>query len=349
MRNIAIISTDWHIDAGNVELSKNLAAQQILLAKKKGVKLLLCLGDIFDSKKAQPELVLNCFKEILDKVQDEGMELWSIAGNHDKTDPYSWSSYLRPFAEHPALHYIEKQEVVQWDKNVWVFQSYIKEPLWVENLLKTLSEYGPYDKPMYLFSHQAMNGSRNNDGSTMVSSINQKLLLPFEKCFFGHYHDAQQPLPNAYHLSAWKQKNFGENANKGFYVLQEDENGILNVEFCKSEFPEFETLEVEASALTPEACKKLIEEIGTVKECSVRLAVTGTTDELKALPTKQLNEAGIKIKTIDTLEKTMVEEGVQVEDYEKDETLVDAFKAFCMEKEYDFEEGLEYLKLALCN
>ena len=45
----------------------------------------------------------------------------------------------------------------------------------------------------------------------------------------------------------------------------------------------------------------------------------------------------------------MVEEGVQVEDYEKDETLVDAFKAFCMEKEYDFEEGLEYLKLALCN
>jgi len=40
MRNIAIISTDWHIDAGNVELSKNLAAQQILLAKKKGVKLL---------------------------------------------------------------------------------------------------------------------------------------------------------------------------------------------------------------------------------------------------------------------------------------------------------------------
>ena len=28
MRNIAIISTDWHIDAGNVELSKNLAAQK---------------------------------------------------------------------------------------------------------------------------------------------------------------------------------------------------------------------------------------------------------------------------------------------------------------------------------
>ena len=77
--------------------------------------------------------------------------------------------------------------------------------------------------------------------------------------------------------------------------------------------------------------------------------IPATLDELKALPTKQLNEAGIKIKTIDTLEKTMVEEGAQVEDYEKDETLVDAFKAFCMEKEYDFEEGLEYLKLALCN
>ena len=94
MKPVAVISTDWHIDMKNVELSKNLAAQQILLAKEVGVGLLICLGDVFDSKKAQPEIVLNCFKEILDMIQEAHLNLLCIAGNHDKTNPYSWSSYL---------------------------------------------------------------------------------------------------------------------------------------------------------------------------------------------------------------------------------------------------------------
>ena len=349
MKSVAVISTDWHIDMKNVELSKNLAAQQILLAKEVGVGGLICLGDVFDSKKAQPEIVLNCFKEILDMIQEAHLNLLCIAGNHDKTNPYSWSSYLKPFTDHPCFELVEKQKVVQMCGNVCVFQSYIKEQLWVEELQGFLKDAGTKykGKKMYLFSHQAMNGSQNNDGSKIESGINQGLLFPFEKCFFGHYHNAQQPLPNAYHLGAWKQKNFGEDTHKGFYVLTQDENGGFDFDFHKSSFPEYTTFDVQASELTSDYIDKILETFKSTSDTNLRLRITGSTDELKALPYKTFNEAGIKIKTIDNLEKKMVEEGVQVQDYENEQTLIDAFKEFCEEKEFSFEEGLTYLKLAL--
>ena len=328
MENLAVISTDWHIDMKNVGLSKELAAQQILLAKQKGVTRLICLGDVFDAKKAQPEIVLNCFKEILDMIKEAGMTLICIAGNHDKTDSYSWSSYLKPFTDHPSLVLVEQQMVLEEGDDVLVFQSYIKEPLWVAALSEFLEEAKKKHKgkKLYLFTHQSMNGSQNNDGSKVESKINHELLLPFEKCFFGHYHNAQQPLPNAFHLAAWKQKNFGEDDEKGFYLLKRTDEGILDFELFKSSFPVYTTFEVEAKDLTSDYLAQIISTVKSSPDTNLRLKILGTTDELKAIPQKDLNEAGIKVKTIDIQERTMVEEKVKVQDYEDDKVLLDAFR-----------------------
>lgn len=348
MKNIAVISTDWHIDTGNVELSKQLAAQQIQLAKDSGVKLLICLGDIFENKKGQPEIVLNCFEQILDMVQKAGMTLWAIAGNHDKTNPYSWESYLYPYKTHPGLVLIEDQAEMKIDGDITcVFQSYIKESLWVEKLQEYLASAKKGKK--YLFSHQAMNGSRNNDGSKMESTINASLLSSFEKCFFGHYHDAQQPLPNAYHLAAWKQKNFGENDEKGFYVLYKNADGILDVEFHKSNFTQYVTIEVDAGQLNTEAISSIIEQNKQAENQSFRVSIKGSTSELKSIPVKKLEDAGIKVKMTDTVERQRVETGEKVQDYEKDESLLEAFRSFCLEKEFSYEEGLTYLTAILEN
>lgn len=349
--NIAVISTDWHIDAGNVELSKNLAAQQIQFAKSSGVNWLICLGDVFESRKAQPEIALNCFKDILDMVYEEGMRMTVIPGNHDKTDYGSWSSFLRPFKEHPALELIEKSGyhgIVGEAGTEYglVFQSFAREDIWVNSLNDILAEpkLSRYAQ-LYLFSHQAFSGSCNNDGTKVENTINQKCLLPFTKSFFGHYHNYQEPFLNAFQLSAWKQKNFGEDEEKGFWLLKESE-GELDVEFRKSEFPAYVTFEVEAQDLTPEQISKLKDD---VKESSskVRLKLIGTTDEIKSVSIKELQDAGIKVKPVDKVERQMIEEGEEVQDYEKGETLIDAFKEFCTEKEYDYEEGITYLKLAL--
>lgn len=351
--NIAVISTDWHIDAGNVELSRNLAAQQIQFAKKSNVKWLICLGDVFESRKAQPEIALNCFKDILDMIHEEGMKLTVIPGNHDKTDYGSWSSFLRPFNEHPGLQLIEKSDFVGVTGSTGteyglIFQSFAREDIWCESLNDILAEpkLSKFAQ-LYLFSHQAFSGSCNNDGTKVQNTINQKFLLPFTKSFFGHYHNYQEPFMNAFQLSAWKQKNFGEDEQKGFWLLKEYE-GELDIEFRQSDFPTYMTFEVEAQNLDPEQISKLEKDIKE-SSCKVRLKVIGTTDEIKSVSVKALQDAGIKVQTIDKTEKQMIDDEEEVQDYEKDETLLETFKEFCSEKEYDYDEGLKYLKLALNN
>ena len=344
MKPYAIISTDWHISSENVELSKSLAAQQIGLAMKMGVKRLICLGDVFESRKAQPEIVLKCFNDILDMINDSDMFLEVIPGNHDKTDYKSESSFLIPFASHPAIVLRDKpfsHKLVGEDIHVH-FVPFYHEELWIP-IVEGIDASAPGKH--YLFSHQAMNGSRNNDGSKVESRINAQFLSKFDMCYFGHYHDEQQPLPNAIHLSAWKQKNFGEDDNKGFYILNLDKEKGFEFEKVPSDFPKFHTFELTTENAV-ESMSSLIElkQNGNV---NVRVKVKGTTSEIKSLPLTMLTDSGIKVQTIDIEEVDTKSENATIQDYAKSEMLVDAFKEFCKEKDFDYEEGIKYLKNVL--
>lgn len=351
MKPLAIISTDWHITSENVGLSIDLMTQQIRLAKEQGVTRLICLGDVFEAQRAQPESALNCFHAILNMIAQAGMTLTCIAGNHDKTNRGSWDSFLRPFSNHPALRLIETYDWMKIDEKGetgFLFLSYIKEDLWVEKLNECLRLIAPNKiKHLYLFSHQCMNGSVNNDGTRVESGINAGLLRPFEACFFGHYHDEQQPIPNAYHLASWKQKNFGENADKGFYVLGLNDEGIMETEFHKSEFPEYVTVEMKASEIDGRAVLELTDDRDKSDLTHIRLKISGTADELKSLPTNKLAQAGIKVKTVDLTEKANSEAVESIKDYSETKVLDEAFKEFCEARGYDLEEGFKYLKIAI--
>lgn len=349
MTPYAIISTDWHISSDNVELSKSLAAQQIELAKERKVTKLICLGDVFESRKAQPENVLTCFHDILNMIEENSMHLYVIPGNHDKTDYKSVSSFLTPFANHPAISLIDESSSFRINNtsNVWLhFLPFFQDDIWVEKLnpIKDLIDANNKGKH-YLFSHQSMNGSRNNDGSKVESRIDSELLSKFDMCYFGHYHDEQQPLINAIHLSSWKQKNFGEDDNKGFYVLNLINNEQLDIERVESNYPKYHTFEL-TTENAPGTLPTLVE-LKQGQGANVRVKVKGSTSELKALPLNLFTDAGIKVQTIDVEEINKIQETETIQDYEKPETLIDAFKEFCEEKRFDFKQGIEFLKKVL--
>ena len=340
---IAVISTDWHIRPDNVELSLDLAAQQIRLAKEMEVQSLICLGDVFDSRKAQPEIVLNTFSRILDMAEEAGMTLMCIPGNHDKTDPYSETSYLTPFIGRKSFKIAE-----QWsflfltDAIVIGILPYFREDVWLEMLSSLKDCMNVYSGKKYLFSHQAVTGSVNNDGSKVQNRIMRKDLEGFEKVFLGHYHNYQQPLPNVYHLAAWKQSSFGENEDKGFYILNADENGDVDIEFRQSEFPKFITYEMDASELDMKTAKEITSQFKGSSD-RVRISIKGDVAEIKSASAKVLEESGIKVKKEVELKKSEIS---QVKDYRKKEAMIEAFREFCDEKGYDFDEGIEYLEKA---
>lgn len=344
---VAVISTDWHIRPDNVELSLDLTAQQIRLAQEMNVKSLICLGDVFDSRKAQPEIVLNTFSQILTMIQQAGMKLICIPGNHDKTDPHSESSYLTPFKEWDCLHLVES-----WDANVLMddyddifvgFIPYFSEDTWIDyfNKMKEQADSSGCINS-YLFTHMAVSGSVNNDGSKVESRINGKLLKGFDKVFLGHYHNYQQPLANVYHLAAWKQSNFGENEDKGFYILKVDNDNNLDIEFWRSEFPKFITYEMDASELDTKMAKEITSQLQGSSD-KVRISIKGDTAEIKSASAKILEDSGIKVKKDFVTGQAEVS---QIKDYRKKDAMIEAFREFCEEKGYDFEEGLEYIEKA---
>ena len=85
-RPIAIFSTDWHIKDDNIEQIIDLVTQQCELAKELKVTTLICLGDVFNSRKSQTLQCLGAFERILNIVYDYNLMLLSIPGNHDKTN-----------------------------------------------------------------------------------------------------------------------------------------------------------------------------------------------------------------------------------------------------------------------
>lgn len=340
MKPIAVISTDWHIEEGNTEQVLDLIDQEIKLAQSLKINRLICLGDVLESRKAQKEVVLNCFFKILDKVLENGMKIWIIPGNHDKTDYNSLSSFLDPFSTHPAL-ILCREPFLDKETNL-LYMPFISEDLWIDTLNKFIEE-DPYTKgnrdKISLCSHIAVNGSINNDRSKVESKVNAGFLRPFKNVFLGHYHDAQQPLPNVYHLPAIKQKNFGEDAEKGFTILYEDHS----TKFVKSKFKEFITVSVDASEMDNGYLEKLSKE--NTSEVNLRVEISGTNEEIKSFDLNKLKSKGIKIKTKSSeIESAILsaEEG-QTVDFEDNSEILKAFDEFCSIKGINKEEGLYYL------
>lgn len=342
MKPIAIVSTDWHIKAENSALSIDLMRQMISLASENKVSDLFCLGDVFDSRRAQPELTLNTFSKILDCIDEYGMKMTCIAGNHDKTDPNSETSYLTPFIGRENFRLITRWDKIVTERgNALWFLPYFREDRWIEECRAIIkaAESGHY-KGNYLFSHQAVNGSVNNDGSSVSNHINNALLSAFEGAYFGHYHNYQQPTSLSFQMGAWKQSTFGEDTDKGFYIFYEDGNGNLDFNFIKSKFPEYITLKIDAETADKKALKKVLEMKEKSQDSHIRVVIRGNVDKVKSLSLKELEENGVKVQK----DITLAEKDLEIKDFKKKDSMFSVFEEFCRINDYDYEEGKALLE-----
>ena len=330
MKAIAIGSNDWHIEENNLGEIPGLISQQIDLAKKLGTNNLICLGDVFQSRKAQKESVLNCFGSILDMVYKNNMILFTIPGNHDKTDYESYSSFLDPFSSHPALKLITVPTNIEVNGVMCSFIPFFSEEMWLTELSKlSLSKV--------LFSHIALSGSVNNNKTKVESNINPKLFKGIE-VFLGHYHNYQDVSANIHHLPSLKQNNFGEDENKGFTVIYDD----LSFEIVNSVFKKYINFEIEVR--DPDF-KKLMSEYSSKTEGNfVKVKVYGAKSEIKSLDLDSYKSLGVKI---DTIYSELISKEVVKIDLSDNNTILEHFQKFCSDRDLPYKEGEKYLKQAI--
>src|SRR6218665_2320083 len=103
----AIIIADTHLTEFTVEQNISVFSQVFAICDQLQVTDVIHLGDVFTSRKGQLEIVLLTWKRILDMAELKGIKITAIAGNHDKQDYTSESSYLEVFEKHPAFNLIK--------------------------------------------------------------------------------------------------------------------------------------------------------------------------------------------------------------------------------------------------
>ena len=331
---IAIISTDWHLKRDNIDAIKDLIDQQCQLAKKEGVEYLICLGDVFDSRKAQELTVLTAFGEILDNIQSYGLKMLTLPGNHDKSDYQSFNSYLDSFSYHPAMALCRDYGQYVIENVTLHFMPFFDESVWQE---KFNVSFVPKDN--ILLTHIAVTGSRNNDGTLQETPVKVSDFKDFDAVLSGHFHQYQFIKPNFTHVQSIQQNNYGEDNQKGFSILYND----CTISFVKSKFKEYKRYTFDIDKSTKKELDELIKEHSN-SENNIRVEVVGSQSKLNSLKREVFANNGIDLKTknkevSDAIEATITDEVVEF----NPEKIKEKFGQFCEEKEHDYDKGIVYL------
>ena len=339
---IAINSADWHLKETNIEQIKSLVLQQITLAKELSVKYLLVAGDIFNSRKAQSEAVLNAFGQILDICTKNDVTLICISGNHDKCDNDKEDSFLTPFRNHPNFDLIHSYGMRKINDICFHFLPYYNEVVYLDYLGKIIENLQPSCKN-FLITHQGIEGVKNNDGTEVKSSIKKDLFQGFDKVLVGHYHQRGVLNKNIHYIGSICQNNYGEDQEKGFTIVYS--NGAI--EFKRSEFKVFEKIVIDQNLSKKELNQLILDNKSENK--NIRFEFITSTEDKSLIDIDFIKSQGIdvKIKRKD-IEQTvdLAESGEKVQF--TDTSIIAEFKIFCEKEEVQYQEfGEEMLNKVL--
>ena len=344
---ITIIFTDIHLKESNCQEIKNLLVNQgIKICKDNKIKQCFCLGDVFDSRISQKQIILSTWDNILDAYDKAGIELICIRGNHDSSDYTSSDSFLKPFKHYPNFRLIDDIDIVRIRKFLFGCIAYYDEDIWIERfdeLVECIQDEKKGDDKLVCLGHIAITGSRNL-GHVTENKLNLKMFKKFDMTFQGHFHDYQEVSETFVHLGSLTQNNFGEDENKGFWVLYDD----LTYDLIPSEGKKFRKITIDLNSTTLKQVDKIVKMFKDENPGNLlRVEFKGNKDELSSIDKKTYQELGIDVKTkLDEVEIIDVETSEEVKALSSND-IVKRFKTFCDENDYNYNEGVEILEKAL--
>lgn len=286
------IITDLHLKEDNIEEVSFCVKQAIITVKNFGLKNLYIAGDIFNSRKAQPLIVLTAWMDILNYAFEEGIELRCIPGNHDKPIYTEERSFLDVYKKHPSMNLVRDWLCfLEEDLAIHMIPFFDEKKSYSQYLDRV--ELDPYRKNI-LITHIAVNGVRNNDGSEMEDVINTNSLKDFDKIFIGHYHDYQEIGDNVIYIGSLRQNNFGENERKGITLVYDD----LSIEQTKLANFNYKKISVDLDTITDKELKQLTREYANSSD-NIRFHFTGTKESIKAIDKSKFEKVGIDVKCVE--------------------------------------------------
>jgi len=348
---VGILVNDIHLDKDNGELVKDVFKQLIKVCKEYDTKCIFCGGDVFTNRSGQPLQCLTDWKEILELLTKNKLNIHVIPGNHDKTDSDDERSYLDVYSE-PCISLYRSATRRFINGAVIVFIPYFKDEKWVEEFERVNSEIEDNfqegdissDMSIFMITHSGFDGVMNNDGSKVSSIIKPSMFKDYTKVLIGHYHNASKLADNVIYTGSAYQNNYGENIiDKGFTVLFKDGS----TKFLPSKFPKYIKEVIEAS--DKESLRNLLEKYEGETYDHIRFVFIGKKTDCQKINISDIqSKYGIDVKFECDEEKEAIEisESDSVLSYDK-KTVTKDFLKFCSEnsiKGSKFKFGFDLIK-----
>jgi len=209
---LAILITDTHYHKDNTEEVDDVLDQAIQLALEQGVYRIFHLGDVFTNRVGQGLRVLLAFRRWLRNCGEQGIDVWLIPGNHDKTDLESEESYLDVYDSYSNVTIVGKPTYQTFLDTMVGFLPYFKEDGSYPDRLDELVKF-PIDsriKTRILLTHIAVDGVANNDGTEVTNELGAGRFSHFDNVFVGHYHNRSDVGENIHYIGSARPSNYGE-------------------------------------------------------------------------------------------------------------------------------------------
>lgn len=336
-----VIFTDIHLKPGNEEEVFSACEEIVSYCKENHLRDALCLGDVFDSRIAQRQSVLTCWSDCLNLFNENDITLHVLRGNHDTAVYDEHDSFLEAYRDRPNFDLLSILSARRINDIVCWFLPYYTDQVLIEELSHILE---PEKNNYYLFGHFSIQGSQNQ-GVEIESKLSRDLFKGFKKVILGHFHDYQEVSKQIVHLGSLFQNNFGEtDKNKGFWVFYED-GSIKNIPL--KEKISYKKIEIDLSSITEKQAVSLINKFKKDNpNDKLRVEIFGEASTVKAFDKSRFEGIDIKKKYIE------IEKDLDIEEREikslSQQDIVEKFKVFCKENDYNYKEGLTILNEIIC-
>lgn len=330
---LSIIFNDVHLKNGNEDEVYKSTIHMVDYAVENKIKNIIFAGDLFDSRTFQRQKVLHTLDKMLDLFHANGLTLYLFPGNHDKTIYSSADSFLDIYRHHPCVKFNRELKRINIEGISIDLLPFFSDEL----LVPMLHDAKGAD---VLISHFDMAGSTHLGHVSKKTTINPKLLSKWGKVYLGHFHNHHEITKDIVHLPSFRQESFGEDNVKGFALLYSD----LTYELIKGSFKEYKKITINLKKTSAKDLSKLID-IHRDSEETIRFEFVGTEAQCKAVDKKQFSGTGIdvKLKYKEVYENNIIAPKKIIERYDKGQIL-DSFKDFCDDKDYDFNVGSKMIK-----
>lgn len=289
--------TDTHLTNDNASTVISVFREFIENLCQLKINIAIHCGDWFTDRFGQSVYRLLVIKEIINLFRDYKIMLLTIPGNHDKQDHDTPWSYLHVYEDvnNPYFHIYDKAgkwSLPEYGIRLHFIPFFPEGKLYLQQLVEAKKHVDPLMHNV-LFTHVAINGVRNNDGSLVTEGIPPSLFKAFDKVFVGHYHDESLIEGFIHYFSSSHQANYGEDEYKGFTILYSD----LTIEKLVANFTKLKKVKVEIS--DKEKVAALLEDIRTNNEdVKVRVVFCGSQQEIEGMSNtvQVFKDLGVDVK-----------------------------------------------------